>query len=73
MSVAPPADGNGRGGTRITLSDDGRRELVWISRDSGTIEWRVDEVVSFRNSRWRVVERAEDDSGSVTLTLAHPH
>ncbi len=50
-----------------------RRELVWISRDSSTVGWQVGEVVSFRNGRWRVVERAEDDGGTVTLTLAYPH
>jgi len=58
--------------TRLELSANGRRELVWISRDSSTVEWRVGEVVPFRNGRWRVVERAEDQLGSVTLTLVQP-
>ena len=72
MSVAPSADEDGRGTTRITLSANGHRELVCISHGSSTVYWRAGEIVSFRNRLWRVVERWEDDSGSVTLTLAHP-
>jgi hypothetical protein len=54
--------------SRVALRLPGRREMMWISADVAMTDWEVGEVVFFRNSYWRVLDRRSDGE-TVTLTL----
>jgi len=54
--------------SRIALRLPGHREMMWINADAVMTDWEVGEVVFFRHSHWRVLERSSDGE-TVTLTL----
>jgi hypothetical protein len=54
--------------SRVALRLPGRREMLWIGADAVMTGWEVGEVVVFRNSRWRVLDRT-CDGDTLTLTL----
>ena len=67
MAAAPSS--NGHLGSRVTVVSPDGRELMWTTRESAVAAWQVGQVVSFRNSRWQVVERSVGHGDSVTLRL----
>lgn len=64
----PNAEGSGSEISLVALRLPGRREMLWINADAVMSGWEVGEVVFFRHSDWRVLDRSCDGE-TVTLTL----
>ena len=55
--------------SRVTVVVPGGREHIWVSHDAAVVSWQIGQLVTFRNSQWRVVERRAEQPDSVTLML----
>jgi hypothetical protein len=58
--------GSGSRQTVVIVELPEGREFVWPSPTAGMVEWRAEERVTYRGSRWRVASRVD---ASETLTF----
>jgi len=67
--VTASSPSSGHLGSRVTVVSPEGRELMWTTRESAVATWQVGQIVSFRKSRWQVIERRAEHGDTVTLRL----